>query len=99
MSDKQFERIVMFILETGCKTEYQVYEDSSEFGNFNISVHVWIINTEGEFLIQKRSANKKKFPNMWSMMGGAVLSGETSEEACIRETDEELGIMLESCKK
>ena len=45
-------------------------------------------------MIQKRSANKKKFPNMWSMTGGAVLAGENSEQACIRETMEELGVEL-----
>ena len=61
---------------------------------YHISVHIWILNDENKFLIQKRSASKKKFPNMWSMTGGAVLSGETSENACIREVFEELGICL-----
>ena len=62
---------------------------------YHISVHVWIINNEKNFLIQKRASTKKKFPNMWSMTGGAVLAGETSEEACIREVSEELGISLD----
>lgn len=62
---------------------------------YHISVHIWILNDENKFLIQKRSATKKKFPNMWSMTGGAVLAGETSEEGCIREVAEELGINLE----
>jgi len=61
---------------------------------YHLSVHIWILNDENKFLIQKRSASKKKFPNMWSMTGGAVLSGETSENACIREVFEELGIWL-----
>lgn len=34
ISDKQFERIIAWVLETGDKTEQQVYEDSSEFGNY-----------------------------------------------------------------
>lgn len=34
MSNKQFERIIMWLLETGDKTEYQIYEDSSDFGNY-----------------------------------------------------------------
>ena len=62
---------------------------------YHISVHVWILNKENNFLIQKRAATKKKFPNMWSMTGGAVLAGETSENACIREVLEELGISLD----
>lgn len=40
ISDKQFERIVSWILETGEKTEHQVYEDSSDFGNYkNVGPH------------------------------------------------------------
>ena len=34
ISDNQFERIVSWVIETGEKTKYQVYEDSSEFGNY-----------------------------------------------------------------
>lgn len=34
MSNKQFERIVAWVIETGDKTEHQVYEDSSDFGNY-----------------------------------------------------------------
>ena len=68
--------------------------EKMEPNEYHISVHIWIINKKNEFLIQKRSANKKKFPNMWSMTGGAVLSGENSEQACIRETMEELGVEL-----
>lgn len=61
----------------------------------HLSVHIWIVNSKHEFLIQKRSANKKKFPNMWSMTGGAVLKGETSEQGATREVAEELGIALD----
>ena len=64
----------------------------------HLSVHIWIINSKNEFLIQKRSANKKKFPNMWSMTGGAVLKGESSAQGAIREVAEELGIALDMNK-
>lgn len=40
ISDMQFERILSWILETGDKTEYQIYEDSSDFGNYkNVGPH------------------------------------------------------------
>jgi len=61
----------------------------------HLSVHIWIVNSKREFLIQKRSANKKKFPNMWSMTGGAVLKGENSQQGAVREVAEELGIELD----
>lgn len=40
VSDKQFERILSWLLETKFMTEYQIYEDSSEFGNYkNVGPH------------------------------------------------------------
>lgn len=40
MSDKQFERTISCILETGDKIEYQIYEDSYDFGNYkNVGPH------------------------------------------------------------
>lgn len=61
----------------------------------HLSVHIWVVNSKNEFLIQKRAATKKKFPNMWSMTGGAVLKGENSAQGAVREVSEELGISLD----
>ena len=61
-------------------------------GEYRQSVHTWIQNSKGEFLIQKRTPNKKFFPNMWSQTGGGVDTGETSLQAALRECKEELGI-------
>ena len=33
---------------------------------YHLSVHIWIKNSNGEFLITKRTANKKILPNMWA---------------------------------
>ena len=63
-------------------------------GEFKLSIHLWIINNKGEFLIQKRSANRKANPNKWAFTGGAVDSKEESFEGAIREAKEELGIDL-----
>ena len=77
-------------------TNFSIHRDEPiPEGLYHLSVHMWIVNSKGEFLIQKRSANKKKFPNMWSMTGGAVLKGENSEQGAIREAAEELGIALD----
>jgi len=67
-------------------------EEKLKDGEYHKSVHIWIINDNDEFLIQRRSENKKHFPNMWSMTGGAVLSDEESTQACVREIKEELDI-------
>jgi len=61
---------------------------------YHLVVHVWIKNSKGEYLISRRSPNKSTFPLMWENVGGAVLAGETSLEAVVRETKEEVGIDL-----
>lgn len=65
-------------------------------GEFKLSIHLWIMNSKGEFLIQKRSADRKANPNKWAFTGGAVDSGEESYIGAIREANEELGIDLKS---
>ena len=57
-------------------------------------VSCWIINEEGKILLQKRSANKKKNPNMWSKTGGHVEAGEKPIDALKREIREEIGINI-----
>ena len=61
-------------------------------GKYRLSIHIWIVNDKNEILIQQRSANRKKFPNMWTNTGGACIAGETSIETVFRELKEELDI-------
>lgn len=56
----------------------------------------FIFNKNGDVLLQKRSKNKKLWPDLWDITaGGHVLSGEWGYQALIREVNEELGIVLE----
>lgn len=66
---------------------------------YHLVVHVWIQNSEGRFLISKR-AESKPFGGMWETTGGSAIRGETSLQAVLRETKEELGIVLDpaNCK-
>ena len=76
------------------KTETR--EKCHKEGLWHKAVVVFVINSKGQVLLQKRSANKKLWPNMWDMtMGGHVLTGEFGFEAGIREAKEELGIELQ----
>ena len=52
----------------------------------------------GEFLMQKRSMNKKVHPGKWSVTGGAVDFGEKPIDAVYRECKEELGIDIDPNK-
>ncbi len=63
-------------------------------GYFISVVGVIIINENNEFLLQKRSRFKRANPSKWGICGGKVDLGETPLEAGIRETLEEIGIVL-----
>jgi len=63
-------------------------------GDYHISVHVWMQNRNGEFLLTKRSPNKG-FPNMWETTGGSALAGDDSLTAALREVREETGLNLQ----
>lgn len=61
-------------------------------GEYHLVVHIWIVSSDGRFLIQRRSENKKLMPGEWAATGGAAKSGENSFGAASRELFEELGI-------
>jgi isopentenyldiphosphate isomerase len=56
-------------------------------------VHVFVFNDKGELALQLQSLNKKFCPHHWATSAtGHVKSGESSEQAAIRELEEEIGI-------
>lgn len=65
-------------------------------GEYHLVVHVWIVNSRGEFLITKRSAEKSFLPDLWDTTCGSALAGEESLEAALREVGEETGLSLDA---
>ena len=61
-------------------------------GEYHLVVHIWIVSSRGELLIQRRSDDKKLMPGEWAATGGAAIAGEDSYTAANRELYEELGI-------
>jgi len=55
-------------------------------------VHVFVFNSKGEILLQKRSMKKDKYAGFWGDMAGHVDAGEGYEESAVRELKEEIGI-------
>ncbi len=64
-------------------------------GEYHLVVHVWLLKSNGDFLLTKRTPNKG-FPNMWEMTGGSALAGDDSLSAAIREVREETGLSVDS---
>lgn len=62
-------------------------------GQYHLAVDIWIINSNGEILLQQRSMQKETGAGLWCCTGGAAIAGEDSEQACQREAAEELGVM------
>ena len=59
------------------------------------SVHALVFDESYRMYIQKRSMSKDTNPGLWdTSVGGHVDSGESYDKALIRETQEELGIVL-----
>ncbi len=59
-------------------------------------IAVFILNHDGQVLLQKRSSTKKHYPNMWALCTGHVEEGESARVAAIRELEEELGVHVKS---
>lgn len=61
-------------------------------GEYHLVVHIWIVSSRGDFLIQRRSESKRLMPGEWAATGGAAITGEDSYTAANRELYEELGV-------
>lgn len=72
------------------------HSEAKKDKNYTLAVHIWIQNSQGEILLQKRSLKKHTYPSMWDITGGKVRAFESGIEAIIREVKEELGIDVEA---
>ncbi len=66
-------------------------------GDFHLTVHVWLKDSQGRFLITKRAPNKG-YANLWECTGGSALAGDDSLTAAVREVKEETGLIIDPTK-
>lgn len=73
-----------------------VERDNYDFleNEYHLVVIIWVMNLNGEFLVQRRSFTKDLYPGVLATHGGSVLKGESSIEGAIRETVEEVGVLV-----
>jgi isopentenyldiphosphate isomerase len=77
----------------GTRTKSYCHSENAKC--YHKTVWIWIINSKKEILVQKRSPLKKFMPEKWDMSSaGHVSTGEDFLTACIRETQEELGLLF-----
>ena len=61
-----------------------------------VQVHIATFNEdiqEYKFLILKRSATMKVYPNLWQVITGTIEENETALQTALRELDEETGLI------
>ena len=64
-------------------------------GDWHRTVHVWLLNSKNELLMQLRSPTKLNCPNLWDISSaGHISAGEDGKTSAIREMKEELGISI-----
>ena len=91
------DEYIDIVTETGKPTgRVALKSKAHNKGWFHNTIHVWLYTKKGEVLLQQRSHKKAIFPLLWDVSAaGHIDAGESFENAAIRETHEELGLLLE----
>ena len=63
-----------------------------KFASYYLGIGALIINTSGKILLVKEKSSLRKFKDLWKIPTGLAESGETIEQAVIREVKEETGL-------
>lgn len=80
--------------ENGNKTgKTKLRDEVHRDGDWHKAVHIWIINHNGDILLQRRCATKDSNPNMLDISSaGHLTAGDNSLDGAVRELKEELNI-------
>ena len=58
-----------------------------------------VLDDDGRVFVQRRSPDRRLFPNCWDVVGGHIEPGESVEDALRREVNEETGWQLSHGEK
>ncbi|TPV32465.1 NUDIX domain-containing protein [Paucihalobacter ruber] len=94
--NKTSEEYIDIVTESGAPTgKVALKDDAHRNGWYHNTIHLWLYTKNGEILLQQRSHKKSIYPLLWDVSAaGHVDAGESLINAAIRETREELGLLL-----
>ncbi|MCK5780993.1 MAG: NUDIX domain-containing protein [Flavobacteriales bacterium] len=69
--------------------------EAHKLGKWHVTAHIWIYNSNGEIMLQKRAYTKDTFPGLWDIsVAGHISTGESIELGASREILEEIGLKI-----
>jgi isopentenyldiphosphate isomerase len=73
------------------------YKEVHQKGLLHRTVHVWLLNSKGQLLLQKRAKEVALYPGQWDVsVAGHLVSPQSSQEGAQAETKQELTLTLPS---
>ena len=91
------EELVDILDEDGGRIGVKTKREAHTQGLWHKAIHIWIYNSKGEVLLQKRAMTKSTLPGVWdTSVAGHLSAGESFEDAAVRELYEELGVSAKS---
>jgi len=90
------DEYIDIVTENGDTTrKVALKSEAHKNGWWHNTIHLWLFTAKGEVLLQQRSHKKDIYPLLWDVsVAGHIDTGESFESAAIRETHEELGLLL-----
>ena len=89
------EELLVVLDADGKKTSFKEYRSVVHKNNlYHQEIGVIPMNDKKQVLLQRRSKNKKSYPNCWALCAGHVVNDQTLIEAAVMEANEELGVNI-----
>ena len=63
-------------------------------GEYYLGAHMYLYNSQGRFLLQKRAETKAIMPGEWEIHMGHAAAGENGLDTARRELAEEIGVVV-----
>lgn len=64
--------------------------------DYYLGIHVYLYNSQHQFLLQRRAKTKQFKPDAWELLLEHSIAGETSLETAVRGVREEYGLSIEA---